>query len=305
MPAIALEGLELLIVALAFVLLAMAESMRYWIQPWADLAGKVPVIGGHLKGWTNGVANAIVSGLRGFLHVNLRVLHTLFHWSAWSIHELASAGAELAGQTESALHHLRHSALPALVHAATAELHKALATFRADLHRLEHAATHGLGAIAHDLRALEHELRVEVERPFKALLKHTIPGLKAADAALEGELHDVVLPGLKEAEAIAKGALGDLKALEAKLNAAGLWGLAGGLAGLAGVVALIEAEAGLGDPACRSKVKGICSTDPLAWANLLLGLSAIGAGFSIEQLIELGAKGVGRAEPYISELVKR
>lgn len=133
-------------------------------------------------------------------------------------------------------------------------------------------------------------------------------GIAAASAALhtaEGEIASAE----QQAEAVAAGALAtaeaagnaalavvesvavtaehDLKDIEGALGAAGLAALVASIPALATLVKAIATEAGLGRAECRTKVKGICGTDPTAWANLLEGLAAIGFAFSLAELAQV------------------
>ena len=298
-------GIGLLEVVTTFVLLALALTARSWAQPLAAALGHVPGIGGHLERWMMEGINAVVHGIEALAKTNLRVLKHLFHGTAASIADYIEAPLRFAQQTEAALHYLRHTVVPHLIAAAVAGLHHELNVLRERVNGLETSAGHGLSALIHKVDALATHLARDVERPLDGLIQHEIPGLHAADAAITHEIAAVLRPGLAAAGAEAEAALNGLHGLEGRLNAADLWKLAATLAALLPFVAALENEAGLGRAECRTKVKGICTTDPSAWANLLLGLTAIGASFSIAELIALGVEGVGRSTGLVDELVSQ
>lgn len=297
-----LLGIGLLEVAITFVLVGLALTTRAWAQPLADALGHVPGIGGTLKGWVESGINAIVHGLESLLHANLGVLRDLFHGTAEALRDFVAAPLEFARDAEAALHYLRHVAVPALIGAAVSPLHHALTQAEARLHALEGASARGASALAHRLDALTTHVARDLERPLDGLLAHTVPELRATDAAILHAITAVLQPGIATAEHEAGAALGGLQNLEHRIDAAQLWKLAATLAALLPFVAALETEAGLGRAECRTKVRGICTTDPAAWADLLAGLTAIGVGFSIAELIQLGIEGVGQARPLVDTL---
>lgn len=94
----------------------------------------------------------------------------------------------------------------------------------------------------------------------------------------------------------------DLRTIEAGLGAAGLGALIASIPALATLVHAIATEAGLENAACRGKVKGICGTDPSRWADLLLGLAALGFSFTLADVVEAAAGAIGQAGGLLAEV---
>ena len=98
------------------------------------------------------------------------------------------------------------------------------------------------------------------------------------------------------AEAIAVPIGKELTALEQYIQSLDLAQLVTSVPALALLVTTIAAESGLGNAECRSKVKGICGTDPAAWGRLL-GLAAfLTLAFDFKDFVkgaELVAEGIG------------
>lgn len=67
------------------------------------------------------------------------------------------------------------------------------------------------------------------------------------------------------------------------------------------IVSTLVNEAGLSRAECRSKVKGICGTDPAAWANLLAGLAVLGFAFNLKDLYGVAEGLVGDLSTVIKE----
>jgi O-glycosyl hydrolase len=59
------------------------------------------------------------------------------------------------------------------------------------------------------------------------------------------------------------------------------------VAATAAAAAAAVAAAGIDRAECAAKVKGICGTDPAAWASLLEGLAVLGFAFSLEELAKV------------------
>ena len=100
---------------------------------------------------------------------------------------------------------------------------------------------------------------------------------------------------LQQVSSIAVTAEDDVETLAGAAGIAGAAALIASIPAIATLVTSIATESGLENESCRTKVKGICGTDPAAWANLLAGLVAIGFAFSLEELAAV-------ARPIVSEL---
>lgn len=89
---------------------------------------------------------------------------------------------------------------------------------------------------------------------------------------------------IADVRSIAVTAEDELAKLEQLAGATGLAALIAAMPAVATLVHAIASEAGLENAECRTKVKGICRTDPSAWENLLSGLVAVGFAFSLAEL---------------------
>jgi hypothetical protein len=118
---------------------------------------------------------------------------------------------------------------------------------------------------------------------------------EAAAARALAEAQAAGQAALDTVRGIAVGAADDLASIEGGLGALGVAGLIAAIPALGTLVNTIATESGLENAACRSKVKGICGTDPTAWGDLLGGLAVLGIAFNLRELVEL-------AEPVIAEL---
>lgn len=103
-------------------------------------------------------------------------------------------------------------------------------------------------------------------------------------------------------DGIARGAQGDVIDVWKYIDRIGLAGLVASIPALAVLVNTIAQESGLENESCRTKVKGICGTDPAAWESLLLGIAAVGVGFSLGDIIEAAGNLVDDAGGLLAEL---
>lgn len=122
--------------------------------------------------------------------------------------------------------------------------------------------------------------------------------LSAAEARAAAALAEAQAAGqaaLGAVKSIAVTAEDELATIEGGMGAIGVAGLIAAIPAIGSLVHAIATESGLENAECRSKVKGICGTDPSAWAGLLEGLLALGFAFSLRELVEV-------ANPLVGEL---
>jgi hypothetical protein len=118
--------------------------------------------------------------------------------------------------------------------------------------------------------------------------------LAASEAAASSAL-DIV-------RSVAVGAEQDLRTIEGTIGAAGVAALIAAIPALATLVNTLVTETGLENQSCRTKVKGICGTDPSAWENLLFGIAAAGVALDFRQFVSAAAALAEPARVLISEL---
>jgi hypothetical protein len=123
-------------------------------------------------------------------------------------------------------------------------------------------------------------------------------GAAAALAQAEG----VVTASVDAVRSIAIDVQHDLGSIEGAYGALGVGALIASIPALATLVNAIASEAGLENSSCRSKVKGICGTDPLAWGNLLAGIAAIGIGFDLGDIVKAAIALLGDADELLAKV---
>jgi hypothetical protein len=162
-------------------------------------------------------------------------------------------------------------------------------------------------AIANAIGMIE-QARVDAQTAADAAVQ---TAEQAANLGLQAA-SDAAAQALREAQALGQAALSDVKAIavgigddvasiEHGLSAAGAGALIAAIPAIATLVGTIAVESGLENAACRGQVKGICQTDPTAWAGLLAGLAALGFGFSLRELVQVARPLVADLTPIIRE----
>lgn len=187
---------------------------------------------------------------------------------------------------------------------------------------LAEAQTFTTTKVAAAVSALRGEYAASVSDLEKAIntatdgaLQTALNGVHAAESAASAEVASAessAASALAQAQAIGQTALDtvksiavtaedDLATIEGGLGALGVAGLIAAIPAISTLVHAIATESGLENADCRSKVKGICGTDPSAWAQLLGGLAALGFAFSLKDLYDLAEPLVGELAPVIAE----
>lgn len=184
----------------------------------------------------------------------------------------------------------------------------AIATVAGLAAQAEHA---GVNAAASALATAEHELAVVRDTALTAaagaltaaedFAAHEAARVEATALAAAAGVEAAASGALDVVRSIAVGAENELKDLEGIYGALGTATLIASIPAIATLVHAIAIESGLENQSCRTKVKGICGTDPLAWTELLAGLAVLGFGFNLREMYDAAAGLVGELAPIIRE----
>jgi len=161
----------------------------------------------------------------------------------------------------------------------------------------------GLAAAA----AVETKLAAEITSGVSEAERYaatTVAAAAAAEASALAQAESAASTALEQVKAIAIGAEGDLTDFEAYIRSLGLPAVIAAVGALATAVTIALTESGLDGSACRAKVKGICGTDPAAWAALLAGVAAVGVSFDLADILELVVQAMGEIDSLVGDLGK-
>lgn len=194
---------------------------------------------------------------------------------AYIIHKLAPLARSIdhAISSASSAEQDAQTALSRVAHVVETTIPNAIATAEADAAKLADAAKSD--AISYADTAVAKLRAAEDAAVAAAVSLATTAEHDAAQAYSNATAY---------VDSLVKPIGGELTDFEQYVKGLGLPGALAALAALSTVVTTALAESGLDNSACRSKVSGICSTDPLAWAGLLAGLAGIGFTFSLADL---------------------
>ncbi len=118
-------------------------------------------------------------------------------------------------------------------------------------------------------------------------------GVAALEAAVAGEAG--VIGG------IGTETWDELQKLYGSLDLTKLGGLLATGAVAGSIVNVLARDTGLENAECRSKVKGICGTDPSVWENLLGLLAPLGFGFTLTEMLPIARQAITDLTPIIRE----
>lgn len=286
-----LEVIPLLGALLAFGVLMLVKSIGWWLHPVLTWISAIPLVGGWIASGARDVEHAVIRYLEAAIAADLdaasnllRGLVSVFTWPAQEIRHLAN-------QAYAALDHLYHVSVHTIVKAFLVPVHQELARLAGDFVAAEEFAT---AKVEHAVASLERQ----GFDTFRTIAHDTAAAITAAEVTIRHELD----AGVAKAEAVGEAALHDLRDFEKLAPAAALAALLAAFPALRALVNTTVAESGLDNPECRSKVRGVCTTDPRHWENLLASLVAIGAVVSLPELVRFAKSLTGEVEAMLREV---
>lgn len=319
MPVLIEAGADLLPICCLVVLIGMLMATAYTFEKVAGVLDIQIDFGFFTARPFHGLAVTIRNTIIRWCEAGIRhlekALADLLHGLAWLIREQMKAITAFAHAAEDSLGLLRRHEIPGLIHAALRAPTRAIASLRTDLTALRRTVAADVTSLRTAIRAAEstaiRTAESYADRLFHSLQTQLLDRIGRLERTVAGELN--AIPGeisaaertfaarLAAAEGAIEGELGSLEDTLATVNArlqaeidrladeVGTAGLAALLTGLLAVVA----EAGLDNAACRTKVRGICASDPGAWAATLGLFAALGFGLSLRELVPLTRPLVG------------
>lgn len=308
-----LGGLMLCLVALA--LLLAAKSLAKAIFGLIDIA--LPIIGHPFHGIVKAVENAAIGALNDAIKGTERIASKFFYGIVDSLGILVGLVVLLGEGIKLALTYLWHTAFsPRVVSITRTEISR-LNIPRIDVKAITSSVVATVTATFAPEIAAARTAASRAEAAAKAAAKDAANAAEKAKGTVVNDITNIVtepttyvtnavtevVPGLAEAltaagEEVAQLpglVLPDIRGLLNNQDLATLGGLMAAIPLLRALTSTIASETGLENAECRAKVKGICATDPSAWANLLGGLVAVGVAFNLRELY-------GIAEPLVADL---
>lgn len=304
-PALDLAALMAVLVALALVFLAYKVSQ--------SVAGVLnfSILGVHpLSNVAKALENSIVSWLSSAVNELETVARDLFHGLTWMWGEFLDGINAMTTHTEQAFNLLWGTSVPAYINAAVRPFISAVNAVSASAEatarlvarevnrldaKIENTASATAKTLQRDITSAVKQEAVSIDAEIRAIrssidqaIDHALQLARAEGRTAIDELRGVENAAIGAIRA-AEGATADeLHGLIGSLNPAEIAGIVAAVPLLAQLVQTITAESGLDNAACRSKVKGICGTDPSDWGWLLAGAGAIGFGLTLAEIIGAG-----------------
>lgn len=306
---------EIMAAAVAVALIVLAAKIADGLKAQGG-GGFLAIITAPITAAADAVESALNWVGTQILDSNAAHLGNLLEGAAQSVQALIDYPAALWKGTHAALVYLWSTAIPGFVKAQLAPVialgQRALALAQAaeadSASAFDRAVNYVDGKVSSAIATAESYARAQAEAARSAAEAYAdtaVAKLRSAeDAALESALSIA-----RQAETDAAGAVKtaesyvdsvtapigkEVSDLDAYIRGLGLTALVAAVPALSTLVQTIAAESGLDNAACRSKVKGICGTDPAQWAGLLAGLGLLGFGFTLEEIYKI-------ARPLIAE----
>lgn len=295
------------LVALALVYMAYKLSQ--------SIAGVLnfSILGVHpLSNVAKALENSIVSWLSSTVNDLETVARDLFHGLTWMMREFLDGINAMTAHIEDAFTLLWGTSIPAYVKAALRPIivsinaveATAQATSRMLAREVIRLDTRIDNAATATVRSIERDVAQQIDRATHGIDAEIRAIRSSVDQAIDHALNlarsesQIALGELRRAEDAALGAIsaaegataGELHDLIRDLNPAQAIGIIASVPLLAQLVQTITMESGLDSAACRSKVKGICGTDPGDWSWLLAGAGVLGFGMTLREIIEAGSE---------------
>lgn len=203
---------------------------------------------------------------------------------------LEAYAATAALDAEHAAERYADQAVSKLQTAEDAALNGAVTAFDAGLKAAEDATAALAAKVETELAAAATTAEREAAAAGQAALTASTAALAATDATFTAALNGV--------KSIAVTAEDDITAVVGKIGIPGVAALIASIPLLGTLVNTLAQETGLENQSCRSKVKGICGTDPAAWANLLAGAGFLAIALDFQEFVDAAetvAEGIGAA----------
>lgn len=303
-----LEGIDLALLLGVFMLIATLAVIGWTFKQLANVLN-FSVLGVHpLRHVATAIENTIVAGCNAGIKELDKWAIALWHWAVWSFGFIVHGFEDLANGIEHGLSYFRRTVLPNVINASLADISKVAGgvaglavTLGKDVKRLDariDGIVKGFGAqfathihswwrdahkavskeIGDAVSALPAVWAKDIQTAIAAI---PIPGNTAADV-----LTGAAEKALEAAQAEAQAARDDVKKLLNEINPTDIAAVISGFVLLRAAVNTLEAETGLENESCRSKVKGICATDSGAWNDLLALAAPFGLAFGLRAMYE-------------------
>lgn len=325
--ALALEGVDLVALACVFILIGMLLAVKYTFTRLASVLDvNIPVINVRpFAGVSGAIESYVIAGCNDGIGALEKTATTLWHWSTVALTDMADGLTWFIDHVGKSTAWLVEHGIPNAIHAVT----DAIERTATDAHRLALDAGNAVKAEAADrVRAIDHATATieawartqlgtlqrtiegealhafpQVERDVHALVADAVTTIEHTSTLTASTLAGAAEQALRNAQT-AEGALaGEIRDLLGKLNPVDVAALIASIPLIKAAVDALEADTGLGNAECRTKVKGICATDPGRWLHFLEGLAFTFAWPGLEAFAQDVADGMNEVVDAISELV--
>lgn len=294
----------ILVWAVAFALATLAYYLARAVAAPFDIS--IPGLGKPFHGVAVAIENAIIEPMNDVRQASEAGIAKGVSGLLASLELIVGLTLLLGDGVKLALQYLWNHALGPFVHSITDKIATDARQALAKIDGVETTITHDIAAATatieaqavKEIAAAGTALRAEIQSAKAEALAYAddaVAKLRAAEDAALARAAAIASAAAASADAAAQTALADVRGISIPINVplpsldelAGLAGAGALIASIPALATLVQAlavDTGLENESCRTKVKGICGTDPSAWAGLLAGIAEIGVGFSLADL---------------------
>lgn len=316
-------GLDLVTLMGVLLLIGLLAVTAYTFEKMADVLD-VRILGVHpFAHIATLIRNSVVAGCNAGISALEHVAVDLYHALKWSISEFVDGVKWFVSHTEGALKLLWDESLPALFVAKLKPLIGHIEDSASDITALGRSVGSKIDKLDARLDSSVSAALETADRHMHTAVSFAVNGINDDLKVIRSSIDTAVIraaqlaeieanKGIKElrdAEDAAIGALGaienatqeELQDLMRTLDPTTLLGIAAAVPMLTALVNTLASETGLDRAECRTKVKGICGTNPTDWSWLLGSIGALGLGFSLEMVIRAGQDVLGNLDTWANE----
>jgi hypothetical protein len=295
-------------VLLAIALIAAAGTIANKVGDTGQ-SGFLKALTAPLQVISSGVHSALNAASQALLDAHAPKIVSLLAGTAESLQNLIFYPARLFAGVHAALTYLWNTAIPQYVRAQlspiTTEISNLAGRLTADVAGLRSSISSALSqaegytdAGVRDVRSYVDSRVVNALAQAEAYADEAVSKLRSAEDTAVAQAVSIATTAERDAAAafdqakayagqLVAPVAGDLTALEDYIKSLGIPAIAAGAVATAALLTQALADTGLENADCRSKVKGICGTDPTRWLGLLEGIAALGLAFDLRALVKV------------------
>lgn len=324
MPAL-LVAIPFLSVVLLVVALGLANSTHAWALPtFSNSGGLTKILTAPLNailGAGNSIISAMIDALNALIDNYAQPVVDLLNGIPWAWNNFLSENEQFTESVWNTLDHAFSVAIPDAFSAAKGYIDSQVQYLNDQLASLIATVEDRISAVVQSIPAYVERGVSEAEGYADKVANDAYANAIAYVDSTEAELRTALSSTIATAASLADTAEKDAQAalsqageaiadiappvgktlsdFENYVNGLGLAGIITAVPALSLLLTQVLTETGLQNEDCRSKVKGICGTNPQAWGDLIAGIAAAGILLDFKMIVRAAGELSTAAVPLI------